>query len=91
MLRFDRAFASSDLWLLVGGVLGSLLLGADRFVEEGGGDCPNSVMATAASNNASSWRLFASTGVDDSVFLRAASPGLVPSDDEAKEGKSPPP
>jgi len=75
-------------WLLLAGVVCLLLLvGGDRLVaEDGGGDCPNSVMATAANSRASSCRLLASSGVDDEkCWLRAASPGL-PSEEEANEG-----
>ena len=64
-------------------------MGADRLTDDGGGDCTNSVIATAASKRASSCRLLASSGVEEAICLRATSSGLVPSDEEASDGKSP--
>jgi hypothetical protein len=70
----------------------SLLLGADRLADDVDGDCPNSVMATAASKIASSCRLWVPLGVEEALsclrvifFLRF--PVLVL---PLEEGSSPP-
>ena len=91
---FRREILLSLVFALRGGVA-LLLLGADRLPDDGDGDCPNSVMATAASKMASSCRLWVSRGADEARFcLRdiffVRFPVLVPPDEEGREGKLPP-
>ena len=63
---------------VVGSTLARLASAAARFPLHGD-DCPNSVMATAAINKA-----FAPSSA--AVVLCAVSPGLVPSDEDTRDG-----
>ena len=73
----------------------SLLLGADRLADDVDGDCPNSVIATAASKIASSCRLWEISGLVEALFCLRDDffllfSGLFLPDEDAREGNWPP-